>query len=177
MTKVMGIDLGQRKVALSLWTSNILEAESYEVPGGLRGDELLHLSEFVYDAAYQFRPHYIFIEDTLVGNNVRYSIKLAQVMGAVLAKLAQLQEDLDAYPLDELVVLPVNVGTWKKEVVGNGHADKQMVREYLTGLDRSYAEICGSDQDKYDAACIGLYGLLVAARSNSLMEEFRPSPG
>jgi len=59
---------------------------------------------------------------------------------------------------------------WKKEVCGKGNADKQFVREWLESAYPSYAALCGCNQDRVDAACIGLYGVKLADRSRQLAE-------
>lgn len=159
----MGVDLGIRKIAYSIWEDDVLtDTEATTSHAGTRQGEIMDCADFLYDAVYHVRPDHLWIEDTLVGNNIKYSIKLAQVMGGVMLRVAELQgiRDFGAYQ--------VNVSTWKKEVIGNGRADKEKIREYLYTRDSAYAELCGNDQDRFDAACIGYYGVLTAQKSNLL---------
>lgn len=168
MTRVMGIDLGIHKVAYALWDDGptLLGAEAYEAQVTLRPEsrprELMDIGDFVYEAAHHTKPDYVFIEDTLIGNNRKYSIQLAQVMGSVLSSLGLLATE------QEVEVFTVNVSTWKKQVVGNGNASKSLVKNYIDVVHSAYAVLCEGDQDRYDAACIGLYGLSVHDRARVL---------
>ena len=158
--KIMGVDLGIRKLAYSVWEDDILVGTyAYESKASSRQAELLDLSDHLYEVVRNEFPDYVFIEETLVGNNTKYSIKLAQVMGAVLSSLAlaELEQAIGIYT--------ANVSTWKKEVLGKGNANKDMIREHVMSWDSAYSVLCGGDQDRFDAACIGYYGQLVAKRA------------
>ena len=50
--------------------------------------QLLELSSFVHDIASLHQVDQVWIEDTLIGNNRKYSIQLTEVRGAVMAALA-----------------------------------------------------------------------------------------
>jgi Holliday junction resolvasome RuvABC endonuclease subunit len=105
------------------------------------------LAGMVADLASTYASDPVWIEDTLVGNNVKYSMGLAEVKGAVMASV-----------ISHADVRLVNVGTWKKQVVGHGHANKDSIRDYIHVTHGPYAPLCGDDQDLYDACCIALYG-------------------
>ena len=51
---------------------------------------------------------------------------------------------------------------------GNGNADKDAIRDYIHVTHPAYALLCDGDQDRYDACCVGLYGLDVLAGSEGL---------
>jgi hypothetical protein len=53
---------------------------------------------------------------------------------------------------------PVNVSSWKKQVVGRGNADKGQVGEYLRCGWPSIHRAAHGNQDVYDASCIAIYG-------------------
>jgi len=165
--RVMGIDLGIAKIAYSLWENDrLVETNSVSVEMmGKRALQLTTLMDYIAAQVLHFRPDHVVIEDVLIGNNRKYSIKLAQTMGAVLAGLGRLTE-YGWYG----ETIPVNVGKWKKEVIGNGHAGKEDIRNYLLERDSAYAELCGSDQDRFDAACIGYYGVILSERANRLAD-------
>ena len=168
--RVMGIDLGTRKVAYSLWEDDVLLCtEAYESQAGDRPTQLMDCADFIYEAASNLGPDLVLIEDTLIGNNRKYSIKLSQMMGAVMYTLELARRSGDGY----YDILTVNVSTWKKDVVGSGKADKEAVRNYLWSYDSAYSALCGHDQDRFDAACIGYYGLLLSRRAETLLEEAR----
>lgn len=169
--KIMGIDLGVRKVAYSIWEDDLLQGtEAHDSVATSRQLELMDCADFIYEAVHHVRPDYVFIEDTLVGNNVKYSIKLSQMMGAVLLRLAEIEQEIG-----ESFTYQVNVSTWKKEVIGKGNAKKELVQQYLYERDSAYSVLCGSDQDRIDAACIGYYGVLISRRAKQL-EELRQLP-
>jgi Holliday junction resolvasome RuvABC endonuclease subunit len=111
------------------------------------------------------RVDQVWIEDTIIGNNRKYSIKLAQVMGAVLSHLGQIRLNTGCD------VRLVDNKSWKREIVGNGNSDKAAVRDYIDVTHPAYAALCGDDQDLYDAACIGLYGILICNRARGLKLE------
>lgn len=154
----MGVDLGIHKVALFLWDEDVPHAVAWEAdPGFSRATQLHWLAGYVHDIANTFDINKVWIEDTLVGNNIKYSLGLTEVRGAVMAALALHQD-----------VRLVNVGTWKKDVVGDGHANKDSVRDYIHVTHGAYAPLCGDDQDLYDACCIALYGRQIMERAATL---------
>lgn len=162
--KTMGIDLGIRKTALAAWGENgLVLTEAWETPSPHRANQLSDLAMYAMGFAAMWEPDYIFIEDTLVGNNVKYSLQLTEHKGALLAALG---------PLMRLTglkgVFMVNNKVWKKEVLGNGNSTKEDVRHYLESQDGAYPALCGNDQDRIDAACIGLYGYIIAKRAQAL---------
>ncbi len=92
-----------------------------------------------------------FIEAPVVAGarNIQSTLRIAETVGMVLSL---------SWPT---YVVPV--GSWKKAIVGDGHADKLKVRLWLEANRKSYASHCGSDQDLVDAAVINLYGHQVMA--------------
>jgi Holliday junction resolvasome RuvABC endonuclease subunit len=162
--KIMGVDLGVHKVAVA-----VLEGEelTHAVPNHTTTDRprdlVLHsLAGMVCNVAQLYDVDQVWIEDTIIGNNRKYSIGLAETKGAVMSELAQLRL------LRGLDVRLVDNQTWKREVVGNGHASKDEIRDYIRVTHGAYAPLCGDDQDLYDAACIGLYGSHVSTLAGSL---------
>lgn len=154
----MGVDLGVHKVALFCWDGDVPHAVAWEASTNFsRAHQLHHLAGYVHDLASTFDSNVVWIEDTLVGNNHAYSLGLTEVKGAIMAALAM-----------HVDVRLVNNKTWKKQVIGNGNANKDSVRDYIHVTHGSYAPLCGDDQDLYDAACIALYGRLIMERSTDL---------
>lgn len=155
---VMGVDLGIRKVALFGWEDEEPFAYSQAVEAGLpRAWQLHRLAEYTRGVSDLHGIDMVWIEDTLVGNNRKYSLQLTEVRGAVMAAQAITTD-----------VRMVNVATWKKQVVGDGHASKDQVKDYIDVTYGAYAALCGDDQDLYDAACIGLYGRQIMERAAHL---------
>lgn len=155
---LMGVDLGIHKVACFVPGdqpgAHVLQLDDTPLA---RAYQLLELSSFVHDVAVLHQVDQVWIEDTLIGNNRKYSIQLTEVRGATMAALAT-----------HCDVQLVNVATWKAQVVGGGHASKDEVRDYIHVTHSAYAALCGSDQDLYDAACISLYGRQIRERASGL---------
>ena len=154
---LLGIDLGIRKIAIAAFDKGVLvDAASFVSVAEDRAFQLRELSLIAQSLAILHHAEAAWIEDTLVGNNRKYSLQLTELKGAVMSSL---------FTLD---VRTVNVQTWKREVVGNAHASKDQVRDYIHVTHGAYAPLCGDDQDRYDATCIGLYGLLITERARGL---------
>ncbi len=168
----VGVDLGIAKIAWSVWDDDILvQTGAYDASGcPTRGEQLHNVALTLVERMSVLEPDSIWIEETLLGNNVKYSIKLAQMMGAVLSGLhiGELEQNYRAYT--------VNVSQWKKEVLGKGNAKKEEIREYLYNANLAYPELCGGDQDRIDAACIGYYGYIISKRGEYRLGELRPVP-
>lgn len=163
-----GIDLGTHKVSLAVFAEGmdglrLYDARTYDAGQGAPRDQILdELSRFVSDLAHTYHPDQVWLEDVIVGNNRKYSIQLAQVLGAVMVGLAPHRR------IDGLDIRTVDNKAWKREMVGNGNADKDAVRSFIVADHPDYALVCGEDQDCYDACCIGLYGLRVTDRAQDL---------
>lgn len=168
---VIGVDLGIAKAAAAVWHDR--DGERRLIWTGAidasnrpsRAGQLYTCASWVgwvYDDMEKSRLPgegcHVFIEEPLIGNNRAYSMKIAQMYGAVLSALWM--------PDSDVGVFGVNVSTWKKQVIGTGNAGKEEVRNYITVVNSSYSDLCGHDQDRYDAAAVGLYGVLVAARAD-----------
>lgn len=165
--RVMGFDLGIHKLAYSVWDDDRLKhTNAYDASViSWKHWQLWYMHEHVGSLLRNFEPDLVVIEDVLIGNNRKYSLQLAQTLGAVLTAVGQEHEAMGwAEPI------LVNVGKWKKEVIGDGHASKEAVRNYLLERDSAYADLCGSDQDRFDAACIGYYGVILSDRAERLAE-------
>lgn len=137
------------KADIAVFNDGVLEGLHSEVVLGnyTRAYQLRRLGELVRDQLWGHgHVDYVFIEQNLVGNNVKYSISLAQSVGAI------------AGALNEQIEF-VNVSTWKKSVVGAGNAKKDEVRNYVDKTFPEYTALCEGSQDRYDAICIGLYGV------------------
>ena len=90
-----------------------------------------------------------YIESPLVGRGgVRTTMVQSFTSGAVQGVLAN----------HGIPVTMVNVGTWKADVVGHGHATKDDVAEALRLRWPTFFSAAGGDQDLHDAACIALWG-------------------
>jgi Holliday junction resolvasome RuvABC endonuclease subunit len=159
---LVGIDLGVHKIAMYCITEGEREAWSYEAPHPHRDLQLLELGAMAHDFALLHGADTVWIEKVIIGNNRKYSIGLAETMGAVLSDLGQvrLHNGLDIRTVDNKA--------WKKALIGNGNASKEQIRDYIDVAQSAYAPLCGDDQDLYDACCIALYGRLIMDRATHL---------
>ena len=158
---VCGVDLGGRKVAISTFVDGELTNLSHlEVAKTTRARELREIAEYTLDITKV--ADYVFVEEPLVGRGVRASMQVSQAAGAVLAALGG--------GVHEVKSALVPVGTWKKEVIGSGSANKDTVKDWLREAYPVYATLCGSNQDRIDATCIGLYGVQLIERADALDE-------
>lgn len=163
--KLIGVDLGIHKIHCAVFTNGAAGMTLYDVPRHLsesqtRSGQLWEISRFLLDTAELHDADSVWIEETIIGNNRKYSLQLAQTMGACLAVLALVENKTAVHVVDNTV--------WKKVIVGNGHASKDEIKSYIHDTHPVYAAICEDDQDAYDAACIGLYGLTILDRASSL---------
>lgn len=91
----------------------------------------------------------VWIEDVTYVRNYAATIKLAEVLAVV--KLAFLERDIPVFSVNNL--------TWKRDVIGNGHATKEDVKRFVKTSDHFSLPDAISD-DIADAACLALFGKL-----------------
>ena len=151
---LLGIDLGIHKIAVAVFLEGTCaHTAAHEVdPGSTRDQQLSELASYVHGMGQLHDVSSVWIEDVIIGNNRKYSLQLAQTLGAVLSDLAHLRylQGTDARVVDNK--------TWKKHIIGSGNASKEAVRNYIDVTYPAYAALCGVDQDQYDAVCVGIYG-------------------
>ena len=107
----------------------------------------LYLSDQGVEWFYVERPPY--------GVNPRATIDQACVLGAIRFILGELHMP---YSL-------VDPGTWKKAVLGNGHASKDDIKAWAI---RALGVPDGQEQDIYDAALIAQFGRLSSSVPGNL---------
>jgi Holliday junction resolvasome RuvABC endonuclease subunit len=164
---LIGIDLGIKKLAVAVFTDadhgeNLVEVIAHESRCPTRDEELAEIAAVAHNIALLYNADWCFIEEPIVGNNTKYSLKLSQTAGAVMAGLSHLRSH------QGLDIRMVGNKTWKKEVIGNGNSSKDVIRSWVIEYHPAYAALCGDDQDEYDACCIGLYGLGLLDRARQL---------
>jgi len=161
-----GIDLGIRKVAVSVITQGLDGYTCYGVPRLVlpkqtRTQELYKIASYVQALVHTYEPDHVFIEKPIVGNNHKYSMQLSEVCGAVMSMMGK-------FDAGGTKVVIVDNKTWKRELLMNGNASKDDVRNYINEVHPVYAAFCGDDQDAYDACCIALYGVTILDRAKEL---------
>lgn len=155
---VVGIDLGVHKIALANMGETPHVAVHQVEADSPRAHQLWELASFAQHFAVLAQAGCVWVEKPIIGNNRKYSMQLSEVCGAVMYALANTGYDIRT----------VDHGTWKKELLGNGHAGKDDIRNYINVTHGAYAPLCGDDQDAYDATCVGLYGQEVLTRAADL---------
>ena len=164
---LVGIDLGIAKIACSVFTEGDLGPTLYEVTAHTstcptRDEQLSECAAVAHNVALFYEADWVFIEEPVVGNNPKYSLKLAQMCGAVMAGLSHLRSH------QHMDIRLVGNKAWKKDVLGNGNSSKDVIRSWVIEHHPAYAALCGDDQDRYDACCVGLYGLGLLDRARQL---------
>lgn len=155
MTIVVGIDPSSKKLALCIDGPKNYQFHTIRLPAGLylaAGAAYREVFSCLDELGHYDKVS-VYMESPLVGvGGVHSTIIQSQVGGAVVAAVSNSLRPTKLYM--------VNVGTWKKKVVGNGHAKKPEVAEWLEkNWPEAYHEAAG-DQDLIDAACINRYGVL-----------------
>lgn len=124
-------------------TWDLTEPEEHED----RGDTLLAFQGALMILFRELRdaglPATLVVWEHAVGANPRYIAEHGELRAVVMLVCKDLGLDFDA----------IGVGTWKKQVCGNGRADKKAVRETICnrfGFDRK------TSQDILDAVAIGV---------------------
>lgn len=88
----------------------------------------------------------VFIESPMVGPNARTTLDLAGVFALVR----------DAFHGRSFKTFPVASSTWKKDILGQGNANKERVKELLL---LAHPELPATERDDfYDAYCIAQWG-------------------
>lgn len=176
---VLGIDLGIGKIACACYDLSrqvhlvacpwfVSTSHDHLDKATARARQLHEIGSYVHDVANAVKADHIFIESIIIGNNRKYSLDLAQTMGAVLSALHVVSA------INGTRIHLVDNKAWKKRLLGNGNADKDAIRTYIDVTYPAYALLCDGDQDRYDACCIGLYGLDVLAGATDLKLSEQP---
>lgn len=141
---VYGVDVGARRVAVVCpqrgWVGRL------RAPASTPAAECGQLADFLLE--HVPGDAVLWVEAPIVGGsgNAQTALRLAMTVGALIS--------CHGGPTGL-----VAVSTWKKEVCGHGGSSKSDVRAWLHAQEPTLAEACAGDQDLYDAACVGLYGL------------------
>lgn len=161
---IFGMDVGTRRVALacpddlftyrlSLEGTRARREYPNEWDAGARLGEML--AEAVYaryglsSADHEFFAERPFPRTHGKGANPRTSVGQALSLGAIATHLPG---RLSAW----------EPRVWKKELLGNGNAGKDHIRDWLT-THRPALAAAADTQDELDAFCIGTHGLQVVA--------------
>ena len=142
---VIGVDLDTKSIIMveigllgPKWIGGILAK-------GRRAEDRIEKLAFTLITFKIPKVDWVYIETPIMGVNARALRDQAQVVGMLRYRLWELG-------------LPhslIDNGTWKKAVIGNGHASKEEIAHFAVGV---LGMQNGLSQDTYDAACIAQYG-------------------
>lgn len=146
----IGIDIGVRRISYA-WP--VREQIGTLDLGKSKRERYYQLGELEGWLAAQIPPSVqLWMETPFVSgghaSNRTTSLAMAELQGVI-----QVASDWEYQPK---LVVP---GTWKKELIGNGAADKNEIADWLMVNQQPLFELC-ENQDEIDACCIGLYGIL-----------------
>jgi Holliday junction resolvasome RuvABC endonuclease subunit len=171
-TAIISVDPSSKKLAIAVSWFELDEVAmmTVDLPEGLaRRPQACHEA---YDEMYRVvEPRvksatevYVFIEAPVLGRGGAHAtIPQAQINGALQA----------ATHAAGATVMSVNNKTWKKDIVGNGNANKDEIARWFRNNEHGlYAQwvttnrngVAAPDQDMIDALCINLYGRQLIAR-------------
>lgn len=166
MTLIVGCDPSSKKIAL-VWEETVTRTSKAVALTISKASQTMtpeacaraqdQMTWFTYTMrGIQPDDRHAWVETPLVGRSggVRATIAQAYVGGIIRASLTNAG----------FVVHDVHVGTWKKEVVGNGNAKKPDVARRVKVAWPKVWNLVRDDGDLTDAAAIALYGRAVLAR-------------
>lgn len=138
---IYGVDVGMRRVAVV--GPSTLGAYELVLPPSTPNFRRV-IAEWIRETVPS--GHTLWIEAPIAGlsGNVQTAVKIAMTVGAVLT-----------YDGDTELVAP---SSWKKAVIGHGHADKAATAAWLDEYRPALAKACQGSEDLRDAACVGIYG-------------------
>ena len=152
---VYGIDISTTKIAiakLSMGDYSVIEFRSKSRSWETRLEQL-YKEFFDYVAKNITAEDTVFIEDIPYVQNRAAVIRLVHVQA--MCRVVCIHHDID--------VFGVNVSTWKKDVIGDGRADKEKIKKMALKIFDS--KLSKLSQDSIDALCIAKWGDLRVGNS------------
>ncbi len=149
--RITGIDADTKSIAMVTFLGKPLSQEYIKVPGQRANDRFNNLIRgFIEVQSEWLLSDWVWLEEPVMGANRKAAINQAYVVGAIRSILIQ----------HGISVSVINNATWKKAVIGNGHASKEEIAIFaIDVLDMKR----GQSQDIYDAACIAQFGVIATS--------------
>lgn len=165
---VVGVDPSARKIAIVahqpvVLSTVVFTSVLYKTPGKQTPESLAKAVEAMESFLTQVAlmghgPKYAWVEDPLIGRGGAVTtMKQSLVQGIVRGMLARAG----------FTVYGVNVSTWKKDVVGNGRAEKSDVARTVKIKWPKIMPLLGGDGDLVDAAAINIFGQAVLRKASA----------
>lgn len=89
-------------------------------------------------------PEMVMVENSPYLQNIKVTLQIHAVVDAVRF----------ACVLGDIPVQTIEVPSWKKDILGNGHADKPEIMQFAKA---KWGEALITNQDLADASCIAMY--------------------
>ena len=150
MKRVYGIDVSTTKLAVARLVGNEFDVVEFRSRSRSWETRLAQLYKefFSYVKEEMTSEDFVCIEDIPMVQNRQGLIKLVHALA--LCRMVFFHHDIDCFP--------VNVSTWKKDVVGDGRADKD--KKKMMALQIFGKGVGRLSQDSIDALCIAKWGQL-----------------
>lgn len=153
----VGADIKVRQISMSCPQFGMVDSIDLGKPSGYRESELHQLADWVRRFHHDVRDWAygkeigLWIEKAFLANSAARSLNAT----LSLAEVSTVVRTAAPWTHVEQVV----PSTWKAEVLGYGHADKEDIQAWLAVNDPELAEFCARE-DEYDASCIATYGTM-----------------
>ena len=150
MKRVYGIDVSTTKLAVARLVGNEFDVVEFRSRSRSWETRLAQLYKefFSYVKEEMTSEDFVCIEDIPMVQNRQGLIKLVHALA--LCRMVFFHNDIDCFP--------VNVGTWKKDGVWDGRADKDKIK--MMALQIFGKGVGRLSQDSIDALCIAKWGQL-----------------
>lgn len=169
---IIGVDSALKGLAIHILTDDGKRAFVEIQPPDIKDDWLKsyslykQLQEAVVSnpSLVNVLPAPVFIEDSIVGPNLRHSMDASRIVGFVRA----------AFHESGCMTVLVQSSTWKKDIIGNGKAQKHEIMRFLIGanpdleeefgdafrkkMENSRARVNLPSDDFFDSYAIALWG-------------------
>lgn len=153
MADVMGVDASSTRLAAVFLHGSEITTNTLHLPSDI-AEACAIASQWMAEAIEDRQPRLVAVEAPFMHRaHPSGSVPMAQVNGAVLAGAARSR------------VVSVTPSRWKKQVLGNGSAKKEVIEQWVKAnyplAHQSFLESGKLCQDLCDALCIALHGLHV----------------
>ena len=150
---IAGLDCSSKSihiVLLSLGGKYVTQDSFVNISGDMdaRMYDLMNQFKLRFEQKDNFYKHIkvAVVENPIYVQNVKATVGISQVIGAA-------KEFLNFYTS----VFGIDNKSWKKDVVGNGNASKELIKEFALTKWKEMDQTWG--QDFFDAACIAFWGV------------------
>ncbi len=144
--RIAGIDSDTKSIQIVVMDEGEPRIYRIEAKGRRAEDRIQALAAGLEESSSIWQEvRWVYIETPVMGVNAKALRDQAQVVGIIRSFLWR-------HGLDNSMV---DNGTWKKGVLGNGHASKEEIAAYAQKMLKVPT---GQPQDAYDAACIAAWG-------------------